>query len=386
MYFTGKKASLYDQSNPDWAPSLKMTPVTNVEKVEMRSESAVKRYHRARGLEEKRERRSAAQGIVALFSTDPVDVSEPTLHPEGKVCRMFLRGPLEPVTTVRETEPVIVGQMRKEVQRLMDENRDLKAKLAQAELTPESMKDDKEKVNHFTGLNYVTLMAIVAFISPCLTENGRTALTKFQKVLLVLMKLRMNLSMQYLGYCFNVSTGCVSKTFNDTLHVMYIMMKGFVYWPDREELRLAMPMDFRKYFGLKVSVIIDCFEIFVDRPSGLDARAKTWSNYKHHNTVKFLIGITPQGSVSFISEAWGGRASDKFITENCGLLRQLLPGDVVLADRGFDIGDSVGLMCAEVKIPAFTKGKKQLSALEIESTRKIAQSHTRRESDWSRKK
>ena len=116
MYFTGKKASLYNQSNPDWAPSLKMTPVTNVEKVEMRSESAVKRYHRARGLEEKRERRSAAQGLVALFSTDPVDVSEPTLHPEGKVCRMFLRGPLEPVTTVRETEPVIVGQMQKEVQ------------------------------------------------------------------------------------------------------------------------------------------------------------------------------------------------------------------------------------------------------------------------------
>lgn len=49
-----------------------------------------------------------------------------------------------------------------------------------------------------------------------------------------------------------------------------------------------------------------------------------------------------------------------------------MPGDVVLADRGFNVAESVGLMCAEVKIPAFTRGKKQLSARDVESTRKIA--------------
>ena len=49
-----------------------------------------------------------------------------------------------------------------------------------------------------------------------------------------------------------------------------------------------------------------------------------------------------------------------------------MPGGVVLADRCFDISDSVGLMRVEVKIPAFTKGRIQLSPLEVESTRKIA--------------
>jgi hypothetical protein len=41
------------------------------------------------------------------------------------------------------------------------------------------------------------------------------------------------------------------------------------------------------------------------------------------------------------------------ITENCGFLNKLLPGDLVLADRGFDIRESVGVMCAEVHIPHF---------------------------------
>ena len=86
-------------------------------------------------------------------------------------------------------------------------------------------------------------------------------------------------------------------------------------------------------FGLKTSVIIDCFEVFIDRPSNLLARAQTFSNYKHHNTVKVLIGITPQGTISFVSEAWGGRTSDKSLTENCGFLNNLVPGDLVLADR-----------------------------------------------------
>ena len=84
-----------------------------------------------------------------------------------------------------------------------------------------------------------------------------------------------------------------------------------------------MPMCFQESFGKKVAVIINCFEIFLDRPSNLQARAYTWSNYKHKNTCKVLIGIVPQGTVAFVSEAWGGRSSDKYITEHCGILKKI---------------------------------------------------------------
>lgn len=38
----------------------------------------------------------------------------------------------------------------------------------------------------------------------------------------------------------------------------------------------------------------------------------------------------------------------------------------MLADRGLNIADSVGFHGARLYIPAFTRGKKQLSALEVE--------------------
>ena len=133
-----------------------------------------------------------------------------------------------------------------------------------------------------------------------------------------------------------------------------------------------MPQFFKYSFGKRTTVIIDCFEIFIDHPSNLLARAQTFSNYKHHNTIKFLIGITPQGTISFVSEAWGGRTSDKFLTENCGFLSNLLPGDLVMADRGFTIQESVWYYHANLSIPAFTKGKNQLDPVDVEKTRGIA--------------
>ena len=66
--------------------------------------------------------------------------------------------------------------------------------------------------------------------------------------------------------------------------------------------------------------IFDCSEVFVERPSDLLARAQMWSNYKHNFTVKFLIGITPQGTISYVSDCVGGCMSDKEIVEKSSLL------------------------------------------------------------------
>ena len=83
-----------------------------------------------------------------------------------------------------------------------------------------------------------------------------------------------------------------------------------------------MPPLFKELFP-NCRCIIDCSEIFIEIPISFDARAKTFSNYKKHNTVKFLVGITPCGAISFLSKCWGGRASDKTITQESGFFNRI---------------------------------------------------------------
>lgn len=138
--------------------------------------------------------------------------------------------------------------------------------------------------------------------------------------------------------------------------MLYYLLQPLIHWPDRQTLHDTMPSCFKEAFGDNATVIIDCFEIFIESPSNLHSSAECWSSYKHHKTVKVLIGITPQGSICFISPSYGGRASDKFVTENSGFLDRIGPGDLVIADRGFLIEEFLHLLGASLKIPAFTEG------------------------------
>ena len=90
-------------------------------------------------------------------------------------------------------------------------------------------------------------------------------------------------------------------------------------------------------------------------PSSFRAQSQTYSQYKSHNTAKGLVGISPSGMITFISHLYGGHVSDKAITQSCGLIDLLEAGDVVMADKGFDIQDL--LVSHRVIFSTIFKGK-----------------------------
>ena len=110
--------------------------------------------------------------------------------------------------------------------------------------------------------------------------------------------------------------------------------------------------------------IIDCTEVFIERPFNLNARAQTFSNYKSSNTIKYLVGTTPSGAVSFLSAGWGGRAPDKEITLNSGFLDQVTFGDCGLADRVFLIEEELATQGAVLRIPALPKYQRKDKCLQ----------------------
>lgn len=142
---------------------------------------------------------------------------------------------------------------------------------------------------------------------------------------------------------FGIADHTASKNFRRCLHVLYCKFKTLISWPDRETLHTTMPECFRDKFGTSITVIIDCFEVFIQSLSNLCSSAECWSSHKHHKTAKNLIAVSPQGSVVFVSESYGGRVSDKHITEDCGFLDHIQPRDVVIADQGFLIEEFLSL-------------------------------------------
>ena len=153
----------------------------------------------------------------------------------------------------------------------------------------------------YTGLpNIMVLKAVFDLVEKAVQSCDTSKLTRFQEFMATVMKLRLNCQVQDLAYRFNVSCSTVSRIFLKWMTAMDNCLRHLILWPNRECLQKTMPESFRASFGIKVAVILDCFEIFVEHPSNLQARASTWSSYKHHNTVKILIGISPQGVVSFV--------------------------------------------------------------------------------------
>lgn len=84
------------------------------------------------------------------------------------------------------------------------------------------------------------------------------------------------------------------------------------------------------------------------------------------------MGITPAGAVSFLSSGWGGRVSDKHITLEPGLIHLLEPKDEMLVDRGFLIRNELAAYGATLHTSSFMKGKSQLSACEVDSSRQLS--------------
>ena len=96
-----------------------------------------------------------------------------------------------------------------------------------------------------------------------------------------------------------------------------------------------------------------------------------WSEYKHHNTAKILVSITPNGAFNFISEAWGGRTSDVHLTRESEFYNILEPYDAVMADRGFTIAEDLLLLRADLFIPPGKRGQEQFTKADVQKTKTV---------------
>lgn len=241
----------------------------------------------------------------------------------------------------------------------------------------EDIMDNKDKVNFYTGIpNGETFQAIFDEVSNdrdhLKREVGeRNHLRYIDEFFLVLMRLRCGLLLEDLADRFRISKTTCKQIFNKWIVFLHTNLVPLIVWPSRQQVNAAMPNDFRQLFP-RTRIVIDCTELFTHRPASLVSQTLTYSHYKSTMTWKALIGITPHGVLSFVSDLWLGGVSDQQITLRSGLLDKLERGDAIMADKGFEISKFTTERQIDLIIPPRKNKMKKMARNQIIKTRRIA--------------
>lgn len=130
--------------------------------------------------------------------------------------------------------------------------------------------------------------------------SNRSLLSNENTLLIFLMKLKLSLTYKALAVLFGIHRTTVSRIFTDTLTILSAKTNNLIFWPSKRTITSLLPEAFKKNYP-SCRCIIDCTEIKVQQPNTIEQRVYLYSRYKGCYTVKFLVAITPNGMISFIS-------------------------------------------------------------------------------------
>lgn len=258
------------------------------------------------------------------------------------------------VTASSSTQSPESTEMSTVVSQLKAENATLRQQVAQlqSELTIRhqclkfaDIQDDTQTVSFFTGLPDKATFCVVRDLLARFPLQYHSewnvsvdTLSLSEQLLLTLMKLRLRLKNLHLATHFGISTGTVTNVFITIISALYdILYVGIMCntIPSQRKNAQCLPLCFTQFPNCRI--IIDCTEISVDKAENLKMRCTTYSNYKSRTTLKALVGVSPNGVIVFVSDLYGGSTSDKQIVQNCNLFAYLEAGDMLMADKGFNI-------------------------------------------------
>jgi AraC-like DNA-binding protein len=192
------------------------------------------------------------------------------------------------------------------------------------------------------------------------------------RLLMFLLRLRRGLPLEELAYFFKLSVSYVSDICYAMTRLTYLTLKSFEnhMFTSAAEQKKNKPKLMRPFPNLRI--ILDGAAFYIQMPSNFEQQGNTYSSYKSHNTVLFMLGISCSGGTIFCSMGFEGSMSDKEAILKSGLLQRLDEKDCVMTDRGFDLtAELQAIGCKFVKPPSVGE-RQSLTAEEELATKALA--------------
>ena len=195
------------------------------------------------------------------------DALVPTSEPRQWDCDTQTDSPLR----TNRSQQTDCDPLNYELQNLREELHKAKEELAACKFGFGLVEGDDKKTHYYTGLASWALFLQFS-LKPCKAQSQ--SYDSNGPVFSCL-----DLHFQDMVYRFAVSLGTITNIFHEWLEIMSMWLKFLIMWPFREILSENMPQVFKDLYP-RAWCIIDCSEVFTERPTSFQARAKTYSNYK----------------------------------------------------------------------------------------------------------
>ena len=235
-------------------------------------------------------------------------------------------------------------------------------------------KNDSE-LSSWTGLSSLKMLnSITAAIQklPEYSKRVHSNVSLDDEVLILFMKMKTNLTFTCMATLFRLHYQTLSTSFYRILPFVRVICEPLVPWPTQQQILSNMPHYFRPDYEDVVSVL-DCTEIAIKKPKCLHCRINAYSHYKGKETAKYLISVTPGGTISYVSAGYGGKCSDKQIVVHEKILEKFKIGEAVMTDKGFHIDQECKNYGVKLVRPPFLRSKlPQLSHTDATENMSIA--------------
>jgi hypothetical protein len=182
--------------------------------------------------------------------------------------------------------------------------------------------DSNSKLSTLCGITSIDVLDKITSLALKHFEDNRQHKLNFRdRIILTFMKLKQAMSYAVLAILFNLLQSSIRSLFLNTVTMLSSILRPLIYWPSKEEILSNMSLCFENF--KLVRIVLNCTDIAVQKPKCLCCRIKYYSHYKGRETVKIMTDVSPTGLITFVSQAYGGRASDKAIFEQSNLIQKL---------------------------------------------------------------